>query len=337
MTVHTLSQNLVSVLERVEVLPGARAALVDGERHEARTPTELKGLLAAEMYTAVHAGHPTDTAKGTRPRTLRDHEFEQRLAAALPRRTVPVPALLWSRDRALTSEGEVVVDFPDGRVRVPTELVSGARGNTRGERVLVDLPAGRPAVSPGFLAMASTTEPDGDPAASGGRQGPVRRVYVHVDASERAAPIWKSLIDHLEERRVRYSTKALSSADAYPRRDALVFYLRTQDRSVWQGMARVATGLEGLGEDVSPLTQRLAPGVSTAMEPADDRPGRDGLSFGQHRCNILAEVLVGHRLSRRGSATGPDLETAVIDAFVDARIDPSAPYDNLTDTNARTP
>ena len=337
MTVHTLSQDLRSVLARVEVLAGAREAVVDGKRHEARTPTELKGLLAAEMYTAVHAGHPTDAAQDTRPRTLRDPEFEQRLAAALPRRTAPVPALLWSQETALTPEDEVVVDLPDGRVRVPAELVSGARCHTRGERVLVDLPAGRPAVSPGFLAVSSPTEPDGDPGTAREQQGPVRRVYVHVGVSDRAAPIWKALIEHLEERHVRYSTKALSSAGAYPRRDALVFYLRTQDPSVWQGLARVATGLEGLGEDVSPLTERLAPGVSTAMEPADDRPGREGLSFGQHRCNILAEVLVGHRLSRRGPATAPDLEAAVIDAFIDARIDPSAPYDNLTDTNARTP
>ena len=79
------------------------------------------------------------------------------------------------------------------------------------------------------------------------------------------------------------------------------------------------TVLDGLDDGfmlgVQPaFVRRLAPGVGTAWEPSDTHPGRQGLSFGQHRATVLAAALV--------DAAGDDPVDHIVTAFRDAGIDP---------------
>jgi hypothetical protein len=55
-----------------------------------------------------------------------------------------------------------------------------------------------------------------------------------------------------------------------------------------------------------------------AWEPADPRPGRRNLSFGEHRANVLAEALISQILHKRDKSR----ETVVMEALIDASIDP---------------
>lgn len=332
MTTYELAPGIHAVLDRVTVLAGACEARVDDHALSATSPGELRNLLSAELYAIFHAGTRNHRSDVPRPRTMRVPRFEKRLAEALPRPVTLVPARLLSSPGGSASGTEVLVELPDARVRVPVAMVPGAEGKHEGDSVLVRLPTARPALSPGFLAAGSVisseeiSKPEGSDV--------LRRVYVHVRRADRAPDVWRAVIDHLESLGERYMTKALSFPASYPRRDAVVVYLRTSDPSIHHDLARRISGMEGVGEDVSALAEYLAPGVSTALEPADDRLGRSGLSFGQHRCRVLAEALVDHRA---GGGTRAELYRVLVRALVDARIDPTDPSVNLPRDTWRNP
>lgn len=97
------------------------------------------------------------------------------------------------------------------------------------------------------------------------------------------------------------------------RPDALVVYL--DDGA--PARAAVAAGAAGLvrPEPGPPLTAPLAPGIAWAEDPGDGR------SFGEVRCGLLAEALLG--------ATGRDAAqalAAITQAFAAAGLDPAAPH-----------
>ncbi|MDQ0843933.1 hypothetical protein QFZ68_003613 [Streptomyces sp. V1I6] len=79
------------------------------------------------------------------------------------------------------------------------------------------------------------------------------------------------------------------------------------------------------GTTTSPFVRRWADGVGTAWEPDDPRPGKGALSFGEHRCQVLAEALAGQAVR----ADGVSREAVVAEAFLNAGTDPLMPARNL--------
>nr|WP_240449290.1 T3SS effector HopA1 family protein [Streptomyces harenosi] len=204
----------------------------------------------------------------------------------------------------------------DVRVWVPDELVTDRSGDAT---ATVLLPSGFPALSPGFLVTQGTRPlPPGNPAS-------LRRLYLSLRAAADAPAVWATVLGALEETGVPYRAKAASVAWFYPRTDAVTVYVdaRHLERASAALLPRLRRQ-EGLEPATSLLCERLAPGIAVASEPDDPRPGRRGLSFGEHRCSLLAHALVDARM--RGAAWREVLPP-VLEA---ANVDPDEPWRNLT-------
>jgi hypothetical protein len=137
---------------------------------------------------------------------------------------------------------------------------------------------------PGFYTiLGDADQPDGY------GEVPVRviRFYWHLTSS--AAPLWiRELTQRFNAVGVAFRAKVHSRPTAYFRADAGVLYVTLADLST------VMTLVDGLYEAVSThlrpatpmFTKRLAPGLAVAEDPGG------GKSFGQHRCELVAEGLV---------------------------------------------
>jgi hypothetical protein len=125
--------------------------------------------------------------------------------------------------------------------------------------------------------------------------------------------------------------KMLSSPLLFPRRDALVVYLDQSDDAAAHGLARALEGLSGLAAETSPFTQRLARGIALADEPADPRREYRGLSFGQHRAQVVVEALL------EAAVGGERTHEAVLRSLVEANIDPRDLSRNLMSSHPQQP
>jgi hypothetical protein len=258
-----------------------------------------------------------DLGERLRPRTLGDPPFQRLLAEAVPHSAtvleVPADRLgdpVGNDERRITLDGV--------RVLVPADAVNEEAvvpdGTGAGHAVL-RLPAGRPALSPGFyLVDGSTGRPRG---------GGLVRHYVHIEEAEEAPAVWNRLLTALEDSGVRYRAKVASLRLLYPRRDALVVYMGAHDAASVDLVA-IADHLPGLGEATSVFAAQIAPGMATACEPSDPRPGMARLSFGQHRARAVADGLVEHAQN----PTAGTAEAAVCRCLAAAGARPDAPWQN---------
>ncbi|RST21055.1 hypothetical protein EF908_24150 [Streptomyces sp. WAC04770] len=321
----TVGPRLMRALADTEVLPGALEARVGDRRIEGSSVDEVRHKLATALYERIHAGRPDQ--EGTGPRSLRDAATEALLAGATPHATTRV------RSRRLASEdGTAVVELDGVRVRVPEGQVvdvpvpradatcpADARaGDTGGDgavgrEVLVELASVRAALSPGFFLV------DGSLGRPTGR--PLLRVYLHIAAVDHAPAVWRAVLTRLEAAEVPYRAKISSSPLLFPRRDALVVYLPPGSWHAVDEVIAAGTGTGLLGAETSPFTHELAPGIGVAWEPEDDRPGRRGMSFGEHRTMAVATGLVGHALPEASGSR----EEAVAAALTEAGVDPLRP------------
>ena len=311
-----LAPAVTDLLAAVRVDAAGVSATVGDVAVTAKTARDLVSRVSAELYDQVHAGRAGEPAP--RRRTLRDAGLDDRLRDALPHRGTVVPV------RVLAQEpGDTVVVLLDGlRVAVPRSELSADEVRP-GQDAQLRLPAARPALSPGFfLVDGSRGRPSGQP---------LLRVYLHLPTADRAPAVWGTVLQLLEQHGVRYRAKVSSSPWLYPRRDALVVYLGRTDWSAAELLRAELAGSADLAASTSPLTHPLAPGLSVAWEPVAARPaGRGQLSFGEHRCSVLAEAVVEHAVRvHDGEDDGETLAEAVHQALVSASIDPLAPARNL--------
>ncbi len=313
MTADSISPVLLEAVRQVTVAPDRLSAVVGIRDIKADNPPELRRLLADALYEILHAGQ--DMRDKQLPHRIRDEEFEQVLDRAVPHRETAAPALVCAAERETQAGRQRLVELSGVRVWMPLERIRTEDDLTPGDVITVMNTAQRPALSPGFF-LVDGTRPH--------RSGEVLRVYVHIADWDKAPRIWGRLLAHLEQGQVAYRAKVLSSKKLYPRRDALVIYLDRESRQAVKGIADVVRGMPGIGWETSLFADRQAPGVAMAWEPSDRRPGFEGLSFGQHRASILAQVLVD-------TADGKDpLIPTIKSAFVGANIDPDDPSRNLS-------
>lgn len=313
-----IGAHLASVLDDVHIAADLSEARVGDRTVEVKEPRDLASGLAMLLYEQVHSGRPEHD--GPRPRTLRDGPLEERLAAATPHETTTVVA----RKVGESPDGELLVLLVDGvrvavpaSARVPGDEPERVDEGERTDQVTVRLGAVRPALSPGFfLADGSRGRPSGRP---------LLRVYVHIEDVAHAPAVWSAVLGRLEREGVPYRAKISSSPLLYPRHDALVVYLAPGTWHAAGAVVAATRGLAGVGTRTSPFTHRLGAGVGAAWEPADDRPGRAGMSFGEHRALAVAEGLVAHA----EAPDGQDRTAAVAGALTAANIDPLHPARNI--------
>ncbi|WCN02196.1 T3SS effector HopA1 family protein [Streptomyces sp. M92] len=308
---------LLDALLGIRVSADLRTASAGGHTTRPVRPGELRPVLAALLYDVVHSGRP----HGERtPLSLREAALERELRAAVPHRTVdrPATALAPRRDPAELGLGPgVLVGLNGVRVMVPSETL-------RDPGPTVALAAARPALSPGFLYVCGSREPENDEE--------LLRVYVHLTDPHRAAGVWAAVLRRLEDDGASYHAKVLSAPSSYPRRDALVVYLGRRSWGACHAVADAVCDLPGVAPGTSAFTHRLGPGTAIAWEPDDTRPGTAAMSFGQHRANALAEAAV--RAAHAGlDPVAPGARTALAAVLAEvcrtAGIDPSAPFRNL--------
>ncbi|UQN08022.1 lanthionine synthetase LanC family protein [Deinococcus sp. QL22] len=212
------------------------------------------------------------------------------------------PGWVMVQRRGLTlhvSEGQYCV--LDGR---PAEI---------GGSVSVRLPHESFEVSPGFY-MALSDQPliwDGDET--------LIRVYWNL-RPEAAALLVSSVTTRLNAESIGFRLKVLTAPTQYLRCDAGVLYFLKKD------YARAASLLpnicqelgEGLKKETPSFTKVLASGVGLAEDPGQ------GESFGQHRCQLLAEGLI--RAHERNQQTVPTRLETVVECFAESGIDLQLPY-----------
>ncbi len=146
----------------------------------------------------------------------------------------------------------------------------------------VRFPAGRPFASPGFFAVVG---------ARGG-PGPGRgtlRCYLNL-RPDRAVPAFLGLTAALDAIDLPYTAKVLNHPESFPRPDSAVVYLPRAEsaRGLERLLSALRAGPSSLQEGAPAFTRPLTPGLAVADEPESDRP----VSFGQHRCRILAGALL---------------------------------------------
>ncbi|WP_394621491.1 T3SS effector HopA1 family protein [Lentzea sp. JNUCC 0626] len=285
-----------------EIRTGATTT-VNGHRLDADTRPQLVVRLTEWLYAELHAGMANRTL--ALALSKRDRWLEQACTEVVPHAAAPVRAVLREAGELLLVEWDGVL------VRVPRAWTAGLPAV--GETVDLLVPPARPALSPGFLFVNGSRPVE--------RTSPLLRVYVHVSDPDSAVGAWRAVLRALESASVAYQAKVLSRARQYPRRDAIVVYLPSAAAAPL--VADAVRGLPGIPDETSVFTERLAAGVATAWEPADPRPGRTGLSFGQHRCLVLAHALLD------AADSGEPSEPVIVRAFRDAGIDPLHPARNI--------
>lgn len=270
----------------------------------------FRGKLSATLYDTLHSGRDSQQQ---RPRRIRDHAFEEKLAAATPHQYTMGTGRYAGR---LDDSGDILVDLHSVRIKLASENVDVPVHPQAGDPVKLRLPALRPALSPGFYLADG---PSGRPPA-----GPLLRLYVHLTDPDAAADVWRECLLMLAGCGVRYRAKIASAPWLYPRMDALVVYLGHDAWRASAAMGAALAHLPGKGTATSLLASRLTPGVSYAWEPADSRTGRSGLSFGQHRCSALTDGLLAE-----ATVPGMTRGAALYQALHDANIDAKAPERNF--------
>ncbi|MGW8955955.1 T3SS effector HopA1 family protein [Streptomyces sp. NPDC055709] len=278
----------------------------------------LRAPLIRTLYDVLHAGRQEDTS---RSRSLRNSRLEAQFADATPHRNTIAHARVVE---AAHGPLEAIVELSGVRVSVPSRTIRASQGSpSAGATVTVELPAARPALSPGFfLADGSLGQPG---------RSPLLRIYINIADPDSAPAAWHQALSRLEEKRIRYRAKILSTPQSYPRTDAMVIYLGADAWHLAADLPRMLGSLPGTGSATSVFARQLAPGIAMAWEPADGRLGHTRLSYGQHRSAALTDALIRHA-DNQGT---PSLDALVHEALIEAGVDPLAPERNTDSPELR--
>lgn len=311
-----LAPGLRAALDEVRIAPDGRTAWVRDDEVTAESPSAMRFTLARALYEVLHTGRGIRDRKA--PKTLRAPEYETRIAAATPHTATVAPAILTGRR---TSAGRRVVEIDGLRVGVPDAVSLRETGRTVGDPgrpvVLMSLPSARPLISPGFFLV------DSGKGRTGG--GDLLRMYLRVADAEQGPALWNAVLSALESSSAVYRAKIISNPASLPRNDGMVVYLSSESWGVVDALTRSALAT-GLPDGPSPaFAHVVAPGVTAAWEPKDDRTGMRGLSFGEHRSHVMARAFVA--AAERGDERPTVAELSA--ACAAANVDPADPARNL--------
>lgn len=309
-------RRLLEALSAVTVSADGLRAQVGEREVTAESPREMRRLLSESLYDELHTGSRVE--KGDLSFRFRDEQMEEILAGAVPhQKTIKRARVIEVIEEGAGdgADSHILAELEGVRVRLPREVIVEGDPDSPGSVIGLSFTVRRPALSPGFFMVDGTR--------TRGSGSGVLRLYVHLTDWREAAPVWGAVLSHLEDNEIPFRSKVLSARALYARRDALVVYLGGDAAAAAPQIAEVVRGMPGVGEETSVFAQELAPGVATAAEPEDRRPGMSGLSFGQHRATAVATALLEH------SANGGSLSDHLATAFTEAGIDPRVPARNV--------
>lgn len=117
------------------------------------------------------------------------------------------------------------------------------------------------------------------------RSHPTTRLYFNVRPAA-IARFCKVIIDELDRRRFEYRFKILADPGAFWRNDTAILYVPTASyQPATEVLKEVLPDLyHDLRHGTPLMTKRISPGVAVAADPGN------GVSFGIHRCGIIARA-----------------------------------------------
>jgi hypothetical protein len=159
----------------------------------------------------------------------------------------------------------------------------------------------------GYLTVHGSSKV-GDPVP------PTVRCYLNV-VPEAAPRVFARLAAGVESAGVAFAAKLLDNPENFGRPDAAVFYTTRADAATLVRCALDVWNEGAFGADVPAFTREVAPGIAVADDPGD------GVSFGYHRCSLIARGLATAATTDPYARLG-----SIIDAFMRAGIDPARPH-----------
>jgi Lanthionine synthetase C-like protein/HopA1 effector protein family len=173
--------------------------------------------------------------------------------------------------------------------------------------------------SPGFIFMSGEREP--------GVTSRIQRLYWNLNAFG-ASGLVDSVTMHLNRYRVPFKLKVLADPVLYNRRvDTAVLYLDLRVEkaveAVWQVHQAIA---DQLRIETPAMTHRIAPGVAFAHDP------RQGVSFGVHRCRLIAESFV--RAAEAEMTAAGEVLSFAEEAFGEQGVNLDSPHKLVTDDDS---
>ena len=328
MTTSAAAQALYDVAVSTRVRPdgGLRQADVSLDRPEQAGASWTTAALVRLLYRRCYLGRSTDAFDpenvDRRPAFAREDAV---LGAAL--RAADGGRWIWESGWSVdsdTADGAMLVNEHGLQIHArrdefrPARRSTGAatariRGQWR-EPVDVRFPTARPYASPGFFLVSGTA------GLAVGHD--IVRWYLDLESS--ATPgVLRTLVRELDGAGLRYTFKVLSDPAEYPRPDAAVLYASRAD------LARVhAVVLDLHDEDPGgfrPATPMFSRRVRDGIGIAEDPPHATvPLSFGQHRCRLVAKGLI----DAGADADGDARFRAIVHAFDEVGISVDAPHLN---------
>ena len=313
----TIHDDLAAVLDAVQIESPERYVLRGQPRDLREVPKPPDGspvlptLLASDLYAGLY------TRPGPVPTGMSDpmaqRDFVAALSAANQGRGTWEPH--W-RIGEVDEDGRVAVTKDELTFWVDPSGLRPRDGRLApGEWCRVRVAKELRGLMPGFYMAIG--DPDEDDRRDDDE--PLVRLYWHLTPAV-AVSYMAEATTHLNAAGVPFRTKVVNDPSAYQRADAGVLYFgrRHYDR-IRGAIARVFQAVrDGLRPEVPLFTKRLAPGLGLAEDP------RNGMSFGQHRCHLVAHAL--WRAFERGAATREARAESLASTYREAGLDPLRPY-----------
>ena len=300
---------------------------IDGERFELADAATPRDQLAASLANALYFRKYSRGSASQKPLTANTRAarvFVEMLSHAncgtgtwepgwVVHAEEPDGTLVVRRTR-----DEILVWATPDRFRSTTgSRTPGTAGRVRVAKELREM-------MPGFYAVFGDADRNLDVA---NHDVEVVRFYWHL-TSPGALPWIRELTARFNQAQVPFHAKVLSDPATYLRADAGVLYVERAD------VASALALLPPLHREVvnhlrptTPMfTKRLAHGLALAEDPGN------GSSFGQHRCQLIAEGLVG--AFARAEVTLEGRLRSVADRFADAGVPLAKPWLNRGSTDS---
>ncbi|MBV9124061.1 MAG: hypothetical protein JO112_11940, partial [Planctomycetes bacterium] len=287
---------------------GWQPPLAVGEGTAAAAEPELVPGLVDDLYLRLYVRAP-DT--GSAPADLPGRrDFLAALSAANHGRGSWDPGWVL---QTVAEDGRVAVR-KDGLIvwTTPEGLRLGAGALQAGASCRVRVAKELRGWQPGYYWAIGDADQDDPP-------GPLLRLYWHL-IPQAAVAYMATVTSTLNTRGIPFRTKVLSDAGRYVRADAGVLYLgRSSFAHVRDALQEMYSLLAAdLRPEVPLLTKPLAPGLGLAEDP------RHALSFGYHRCSLIAQAL--WRSFQQGDRNREARMATLAAAFRETGRDPAAPF-----------
>ena len=278
--------------------------------------------LADELYHQLYI-RPSHIAR-TRCDPLAERDFVAELSAANDGKGTWEPG--W-KIQEIDDDGRVAVVKDRLVLWVAQDELHGAAGTLRvGMSCRLRVSKELHNLNPGYYMAIGDGDIEDKKASMEDEQ---IRLYWHL-ASSGAIPFVRAISHTLNAMQIPFRAKVLKDPATYQRADAGVLYLKQRVYNQAREALLKVYGMvkPHLLETVPLFTKPLAAGLGLAEDPGN------GLSFGQHRCELIAEALWR---SFNQSSSGEDTRVTVLaTTFKDAGVNPLYPYLNSSLTDRYT-